>query len=248
MDNLAKFQDVIGIIGGMGSYATLDFFHRLLGAFPAEKEWDRPRIIIDNRCTMPSRVRAILYDECKEEIKESLADSTRNLLMCGATILILACNTSHFFLEDIYRMVPDSRGKFINIIDALGRRLAYENYSGKTFLLLASEGTLDSGIYQKYLQPYGIKIRKPEKYCYPLLRDLIESVKQDKIDESTTEKFIGLIQKMDEQRIIIGCTEFPSILAKCRLDSRLMGYEMFDPLQIVIENLQEICRNKLRCN
>ena len=57
------YQQTIGIIGGMGSYATLDFFSRLLAAFPAEKEWDRPRILIDNRCTMPSRVRAILYGE-----------------------------------------------------------------------------------------------------------------------------------------------------------------------------------------
>ena len=46
---------VIGIVGGMGSYATLHFFQKLLEATPAEKEWDRPRIIIDNRCTMPSR-------------------------------------------------------------------------------------------------------------------------------------------------------------------------------------------------
>ena len=57
---------VVGILGGMGSYATVDFFRRLIEAFPAEKEWDRPRVIIDNNCTMPSRVRAILYHENEE--------------------------------------------------------------------------------------------------------------------------------------------------------------------------------------
>ena len=56
-------MNTIGILGGMGSYATVDLFRRLVDAFPAEKEWDRPRIIIDNNCTMPSRVRAILYNE-----------------------------------------------------------------------------------------------------------------------------------------------------------------------------------------
>ena len=39
-------NDVIGVVGGMGSYATLNFFGRLLDAFPATKEWERPRIII----------------------------------------------------------------------------------------------------------------------------------------------------------------------------------------------------------
>lgn len=54
---------VIGILGGMGSYATVEIFRRVIDAFPAEKEWDRPRILIDNNCIMPSRVRAILYEE-----------------------------------------------------------------------------------------------------------------------------------------------------------------------------------------
>ena len=60
---------VVGIVGGMGSYATVDFFKRLVDAFPVEKEWDRPRIIIDNKCTMPSRVRALLYGEKREELE-----------------------------------------------------------------------------------------------------------------------------------------------------------------------------------
>ena len=54
---------VIGVLGGMGTYATINLFNQYAEMFPAEKEWERPRIIIDNRCTMPSRVRAYLYDE-----------------------------------------------------------------------------------------------------------------------------------------------------------------------------------------
>ena len=84
-----KYTETIGIVGGMGSYATLDFFRRILDAFPAEKEWDRPRIVIDNRCTMPSRVRAILYQEEKETIVKEMEDAVRGLLSCGADHLVL---------------------------------------------------------------------------------------------------------------------------------------------------------------
>lgn len=45
---------VLGIIGGMGSYATLSFYKKVLDGFSAEKEWERPRIIIDNYYTLPS--------------------------------------------------------------------------------------------------------------------------------------------------------------------------------------------------
>ena len=51
---------IIGVLGGMGTYATIHLFKQYAEIFEAKKEWDRPRMIIDNRCTMPSRVRAIL--------------------------------------------------------------------------------------------------------------------------------------------------------------------------------------------
>ena len=54
----------------MGSFATCDLFRRLIEAFPAEKEWDRPRIVIDNNCTMPSWVRAIIYKEERPKLVE----------------------------------------------------------------------------------------------------------------------------------------------------------------------------------
>ena len=70
---------VIGVVGGMGSYATLHFFKRYLEVFSAVKEWDRPRMIIDNRCTMPSRVRAILYNEKFDQVVSELSESIINL-------------------------------------------------------------------------------------------------------------------------------------------------------------------------
>ena len=73
-----KMDDyVIGIVGGMGSYATVKFFERIVDSFPVEREWERPRIVIDNKCTMPSRVRSILYDENTDLLINELSDSVR---------------------------------------------------------------------------------------------------------------------------------------------------------------------------
>ena len=131
---------VIGIVGGMGSYATVDFFRRLVAAFPAEKEWERPRIIVDNYCTMPSRVRAILYNERKEELCKDLVSSVELLLRGGATKIILVCNTSHVFLPDIYRLLPEAKNCIVDIIDALADELYLINC--KKVNLIASEGTI----------------------------------------------------------------------------------------------------------
>ena len=90
---------VIGILGGMGSYATVEIFRRVIDAFPAEKEWDRPRILIDNNCIMPSRVRAILYEEKREELIEAMTESINQLVRCGAEQIILGCVTAHCFFD-----------------------------------------------------------------------------------------------------------------------------------------------------
>ena len=93
---------VIGVLGGMGTYVAIDLFKRHAERFPAEKEWDRPRIIIDNYCTMPSRVRAYLYQERKEELVEDMTNAITELLHSGCSRVVLACNTSHLYLPDIY--------------------------------------------------------------------------------------------------------------------------------------------------
>lgn len=74
---------VIGVLGGMGTYATINLFKQYAEVFPAEKEWERPRIIIDNRCTMPSRVRAFLYHENVERLIDEMANSIDGLLKIG---------------------------------------------------------------------------------------------------------------------------------------------------------------------
>lgn len=108
---------VIGVLGGMGTYATINLFRQYAEVFPAEKEWERPRIVIDNRCTMPSRVRAFLYNENVEKLIDEMSDSMKHLVDSGCTKIILACNTSHLFLPKIYEKVPELRNKVMNIID-----------------------------------------------------------------------------------------------------------------------------------
>ena len=87
-----KKDFVIGVLGGMGTYATIHLFQQYAEVFPAEKEWDRPRIVIDNRCTMPSRVRAFLYNEKVDQLVDEMADSMQGLVNAGCTKIILACN------------------------------------------------------------------------------------------------------------------------------------------------------------
>lgn len=232
-----KYSETIGIVGGMGSYATLDFFRRILNAFPAEKEWDRPRIVIDNRCTMPSRVRAILYQENIDTVVNELTCAVRGLLGCGADHLIFACNTSHVFVQDVFRRVPEAEQKTVHIIDTLARRL--DGTGIRSAYLIASEGTLQSNIYQQSFQRYGIRLDVPESDSWPQLREFIEIVKQGQVTSKEKERFCQFCAEIPSENIILGCTEFPVLLSGGSLSN---GKRLWDPLDSAIDYIKSIIK------
>ncbi len=227
----------VGIVGGMGSYATADLFKRIIDAFPAEKEWDRPRIIIDNYCTMPSRVRAILYNEKREELVCDLSESVANLLNAGANRIILACNTSHVFLDEVRKTVAQSEGKFINIIEECARDISSQGFSEAS--LIASEGTVQTGIYPQIFKPFGISICSPSDSEYAKIRELIEAVKQNNITKQTLDSFVRFINDFSTDAVILGCTELPIIYSQCLQNGYSFAKHIFDPLEAAIAVLQK---------
>ncbi len=235
---MKKEEFVIGILGGMGTYATIHLFEQYAEEFKAEKEWDRPRIIIDNRCTMPSRVRAFLFNENVQQLVSEMADSMKHLIESGCTKIILACNTSHLFLPEIFEIVPEAKDKVVNIIYNCVEKIERDKI--KEICLLASEGTIDSRIYQNALSEKGIKCIVPDKSEYSLLRQCIEAVKQNKYSEDIKNIFSDLINRYDA--CILGCTELPILWSKYIDDVNCKN--VYDPLLNVIKILKKEYENE----
>ena len=221
----------IGILGGMGTYATIHLFQQYAEIFPAEKEWDRPRIVIDNRCTMPSRVRAFLYNEKVDQLVNEMTDSMQSLVNSGCNHIILACNTSHLFLPKIYKKVPKLESRVIHIINNCVERIKSDGV--KEVYLLASEGTIESKIYQNELEKAGIKCIVPTPDEYHLLRECIEAVKQNKYTDEVKGIFLNLVSRYNSY--ILGCTELPILYEKYR--SEISGG--YDPLLLGLLKLKE---------
>lgn len=233
------YHDVIGVLGGMGSFATLHFFEELLNAFPAEKEWDRPRIIIDNRCTMPSRVLAVLQGVKYDQLVTELCDSVNSLINSGATKIVLACNTSHLFLDEIYKNIPSAKGIIISIIDACCDEIV--KAGEKEISLIASEGTIESKVFANALIKKSIQVSTPVEEQFLLQRELIEAVKQNIVTDDTINKFIEFINSFAGDALILGCTEFPVLYS--RVPSGTFNHiRVYDPLLSVIEVLKKECK------
>ena len=232
-----KNNFTIGVLGGMGTYATINLFNEYAKVFKAEKEWDRPRIIIDNRCTMPSRVRAYLYHEKVDELIDEMSESMDYLTKAGANKIILACMTSHLFLPQIYEKVSMLQGKVLNLIENCSKKINEDNI--KEVYLLGSEGTIDSKIFQNELEKYGITCNVPCEDDYKTLRDVIEAVKQDNYNDETKDKFLSLVNR--SKYVILGCTELP-ILYNKYIDG-IKIEKAYDPLKLALEELKKEYEN-----
>ena len=233
-----KNDFVIGVLGGMGTYATINLFNEYADTFKAEKEWDRPRIIIDNRCTMPSRVRAYLYHEKVDELVNEMSESMEFLTKAGANRIILACMTSHLFLPKIYEKVPMLQGKVLNLIENCAKVINSDNI--KEIYLLGSEGTIDSKIFQNELDKYGIICNTPTEDDYNTLRDVIEAVKQNNYTLETQTKFLNLVNR--SEYVILGCTELPILYKRYKEGIKIK--KAYDPLKLAVEELYKEYNNE----
>lgn len=222
---------VIGVLGGMGSFATLDFFRRILEVFPAEKEWERPRVIIDNKCTMPSRVRAILYGEKYDEVLKELIMSIEGLINQGANSIILACNTSHHFLNEIANKRPYLFNYVLDMVQTCVNEIKKAQVDD--LYIMASEGTIQTDIYGKLLKKEGIRYIYPDKKNQEKIRSFIESVKIDKLDQTILEEFTHYINHLEQKNVLLACTELPILYSKVndKIDENKL---IIDPLESVL--------------
>lgn len=228
------FEDkvVVGVLGGAGSYATLELFDMFLKKFPAEKEWERPRIVIDNNCTMPSRVRAILYNEKTNLLLNEMNKSLSDLVSAGATDIVIGCNTAHVFLNKIYEMNPKLKRYIHNIITLTAEKCKEENM--KSIYLLASEGTILSDIFGKTFKEFGIEIEY-SKNDFETIRGFIECVKQNTINQNDVSKFANFVNGLKFDNIVLGCIELPILANRA---GEMIKKNTINPLEIALDDIK----------
>ncbi len=223
----------VGIIGGFGAYATLDFYSRLLDSFAVESERDYPNMIIDNVFSMPSRTRALLTGEGQTEIVETIVSSMKKILDYNVDCMVMVCGTAHYFLPYVYEKLPEAKDKVINILEATGKHLAANNID--KVLILAAEGTLKQKLYSRTLVRYNIACVEPKEQYWEEIRYFIECVKQNKYDNELKDRFLRFLVRYDVDNIILGCTEFPVLLRHIDMGEGTSNF--YDPLTYAIQEI-----------
>ena len=202
----------IGVVGGMGPWATLDFFEKVLRATPARRDQEHLRLIIDNNPKIPDRGPAILGDG--EDPTPALVATARNVEAAGADLIVIPCNTAHYFYQAIQAAV---RVPVVHIMrevaGAASRRFPRIGRAG----LLATRATVATGLYQDAFRPLGAAVVVPDQHGQEVIDRLIYAIKAQGVDDALRSAGVAVgrgLNRAGAEAIILGCTELPLVLGE----------------------------------
>ena len=217
----------LGILGGMGPLATCQLYYNIVKSSSVKNKKDQDYIdmVILNASYIPDRTEGIL--QRGESPLPYLLNALKTLENCGCDVIAIPCNTSHYFYDE---MQNSCKSKILNMIDLTAVRL--EKLKITQTYLMATEGTIKTGVYQKYLSMRNIKITIPTEEETKEMMRVIYEVKAGKNPDITK---LEETARTHEKSIILGCTELSTLTFKNPGDIKYI-----DAMEILKDEILEL--------
>ena len=162
----------IGILGGMGPRATAMLFQQIIDSTPAHADQEHLNIAVVNQTRIPDRT-AYLLGESKQSPLPALLEGIRDLNGLGAQIVLIPCNTTHYFYS---QLAASSNGCVVNMVANALRYIAKSELP-KQVCVLGTLGTVRTGVYEMH-NPCGLSVCYPTEAECAALHRIIYDVKE----------------------------------------------------------------------
>ena len=213
---------MIGILGGMGTQAGLDFCNKLAILNRGKIDQDYPLFILYNKANIPGRPESIgvhtgnlsnkLIDKKNNKkyslVLKSLLKGCRLLKKSKCKFIVTPCNTAHYWYDDLKKKI---KLPIINMPKEVLNHTIKRCRKNSTIGLLATEGTLKTGIYNKFFDKDYNLIFPDSKIQKNSVNKAIKLVKMGKVKSANKliKPAIDYLIKKRCKKIILGCTELP---------------------------------------
>lgn len=204
---------VVGVIGGMGPDATVDFFAKLVAGTRAGSDQDHLRIVIDNDPGVPDRTAAI--EGRGESPAPRLFAMARGLVALGAELLVMPCNSAHAFADAVREAAAPV--PFIDLIETTVAATRERLPGVAAVGLLATDGALAARLYQDAYEAAGIRALVPLGDDQRTVMDAIYAVKRGAADDAVRARLRLVGERLaaaGAEAIVAACTEVPLLLAE----------------------------------
>lgn len=208
MDVRAK----LGVLGGMGPMATVDFLHKLVDRTPAQADHEHIPFVVHSVPQLPDRMQAIFNGGASPLPK--LMEAIETLQAAGAVCIAMPCNTAHYWYDEF---APAARVPFLHIADAALAALGTKQQSSAPLGLLGTRGTLKAGFYQKRIAARGVDciVSSPDDQ-EDFVDPAIKAIKANELGRATPliECAVGRLLEQGASSVVLGCTEIPVVLGR----------------------------------
>jgi len=200
---------MLGVLGGMGPLATVDFLAKLVAATPAETDQQHMPVIVRSVPQIPDRTANILSGG--ESPLPALRHGMRELARAGATVVAIPCNTAHHWADALAG--PDLP-PILHIVDAVAERLAACLPDGAPVALMCTEGTRAAKVYENRLDADRWPILRESPEALAAVSRGIALVKAGRVDAAA--ELFSRQAEAERARgaaaVILACTEIPTAL------------------------------------
>jgi aspartate racemase len=197
---------LLGVLGGMGPLATVDFLHKLIEETPAMRDQDHIPVIAYSVPQIPDRPSAIIADG--ESPLPHMLKGVHTLQRAGAQAIAIACNTAHYWYDELAR---EGGVPILHIADA-----ACAGLTARRVGLMATKGTIAAGFFQQRFVRHGIEcLLNTAVEQDSLVLPAIEHVKRNELAAAHTLAIAAALRLHDRgaEAIVLGCTEIPLAIA-----------------------------------
>ena len=229
----------LGVLGGMGPQATNTFYQYVIDRTDASCDQEHVNALILSDSEMPDRTAAILgSDAAKEEVFSRLLSDAKLLEGAGCTVIAVPCNTSHYFLDEVQKHLSIP---ILHMIRETAKALAAQGL--KRPGILATDGTIQTGLYQREFAAFGVEVVVPS----PGVQDLVMSLIYDDIKagrDGDPQKFAAIHKDLMARGCdcgVLACTELSVFATTHHLPPFYT-----DAMAVLAERSVEACRRPLR--
>lgn len=211
---------LIGVVGGMGTYAGIDLLKKIADNTDAGNDREHLPVAM---LSMPGRITdrsEYLFGEVEENPGYAIAEVVKKLNGTGATIFGLPCNTAH--VPEILQPVLDSMPEGCKLVNMIGEvadyiSIAYPDINNVG--IMGTNGVYRSRVYDEYLSAAGLSTLYPDqevqyRMVHPAIYDMEYGIKamSEPVSMRAAGDLVsvaGMLIKKGAQIIVLGCTEIP---------------------------------------
>ncbi len=213
---------MIGILGGMGTQAGLDFCNKLAVLNRGKIDQEYPLFLLYNKSNIPGRPESIgsqtknLSNKSTNKTSRAKYNKVLKSLLKGCKLLeknkckfiVIPCNTAHYWFDDLQNKINIP---IINMPKEVFKFTKKKCKKNSKVGLLATEGTLKTGVYKKFFKKDYELIEPSQKIQKISVNKAIKLVKMGNVKAAAKaiKPAINSLIKMKCKKIILGCTELP---------------------------------------